>query len=207
MHERQGVGASTTFRGVADNENRALALQIPIHSSQTCKNTCTATAPQTTLPPVACPSAITESTTLPSETTIFSYVSSVSLSTTTITTCPSSAAPTQTTSSLPSPVNDCSSLTNPYKFRDSQTFQISCDTYSPTTIDMLEVYVYTFEDCIKGCMSYNDNTEVHPGSMCYAVSWQSSGRESSGGNCNFVYQNNITLVEADGYDAALLIDD
>lgn len=72
---------------------------------------------------------------------------------------------------------------------------------------MLEVYVYTFEDCIKGCASYNWNAAVHPGSVCWAVTWQPFDREASGGNCNFKYQNNGTLVQDNGHDTAVLIGD
>lgn len=78
---------------------------------------------------------------------------------------------------------------------------------APTSTDMLEVYVYTFEDCIKGCASYNWNTPVHTDSACYAVTWQPSVREASGGNCNFKYQSNGTLVQDNGIDTAILIED
>ena len=71
---------------------------------------------------------------------------------------------------------------------------------------MLEIYVYTFEDCIKGCASYNWNSPVHQGSICYAVTWDSSAREASGGNCNFKFQSNATFVGHSEIDAAVLIE-
>ena len=86
-------------------------------------------------------------------------------------------------------------------------FQINCTTDSPTGSDLLEVYVYTFEDCIKGCASYNWNSPEHHRFACYGVTWQPSAREASGGNCNFKYQNNFTLVQSDSLDLALLLED
>ena len=67
--------------------------------------------------------------------------------------------------------SDCSSLSSPYVpsltsmalTSSNVSFNIKCDTdYSDPDADFLTVAVFTFEDCIAACASFNEVRFLHP---------------------------------------------
>ena len=76
----------------------------------------------------------------------------------------------------------------------------------------MSVWVYTFEDCIRACSSY-DPTTTHNGSYCYGISYTYTVAEnqalvgSDGGNCwlKALKYNEGAMVADVGVDSAFLV--
>ena len=68
------------------------------------------------------------------------------------------------------PTSDCKNLTTTYNAIVSDTsYDLFCNANQPNG-DLMSIWVYTFEDCIRACSSY-DTTGNNNGSYCYGVSY------------------------------------
>lgn len=86
------------------------------------------------------------------------------------TTCASLPSSTSTATATPS--SNCTVLTVPYTTLNS-SFELYCgDNFAYN--DLMSVFIYTFEDCMNACVSYNRNGAdegTHNGSSCAGVSY------------------------------------
>ncbi|KAL8918846.1 MAG: hypothetical protein Q9208_007103 [Pyrenodesmia sp. 3 TL-2023] len=88
------------------------------------------------------------------------------------------------------PIDECSRLGNIEYFPQGTDmrplkFRIQCKTdrsaHSP-----LRVHVYTFEDCVNACASYNYNEPLHQNHTCAGVTYGIARTRKIGGNCFFL---------------------
>ena len=112
------------------------------------------------------------------------------------------------------PTSDCRGLTSTWKAVLSyESFNLYCNANAPYS-DLLSVWVYTFEDCIRACSSY-DLTTTHNGSYCYGISYTYTVVENqatvgeNGGNCWLKAEkfDEGEMVSVVGVDSAFLIHD
>ena len=112
------------------------------------------------------------------------------------------------------PTSDCRGLTSTWKAVVSYaSFNLYCNYNAPYS-DLLNIWVYTFEDCIRACSSY-DLTTTHNGSYCYGISYAYTLVENqavvgnNGGNCWLKAEkyDEGQLISVVGVDSAFLIHD
>ena len=107
------------------------------------------------------------------------------------------------------PTSDCKSLTASYNAAYSDaSYDLFCNANQPNS-DLMNVWVYTFEDCIRACSSYDTMSKIN-GSYCYGVSYTYTVHQIPGvadsGNCWLkAVKRNASVMYADvGVDSAFL---
>ena len=88
------------------------------------------------------------------------------------------------------PTTSCTRLSSPYTASPSGVnaqFNLDCKTDYPNS-NLVGIFVYTFEDCIEACASYNLRQTLHPNSTCWAVGYRVDFlyREPGGGGICFL---------------------
>ncbi|MCJ1279695.1 hypothetical protein MMC21_007519 [Puttea exsequens] len=86
---------------------------------------------------------------------------------------PSPCSPSQTSANITAtPSSNCSNISNPYTTLNS-SFNLYCGSDFAFN-DLMSIFVYTFEDCMNACVSYNLNNvyeKTHLHSECGGVSF------------------------------------
>ena len=110
------------------------------------------------------------------------------------------------------PTSDCKTLTATYNaIVTDASFNLHCNANRPYG-DLMSVWVYTFEDCIRACSSY-DLMTTHNGSYCYGISYtytlvkNQAMVGSNDGNCwlKAVKYNYGEMTADVGVDSAFLV--
>ena len=114
-------------------------------------------------------------------------------------------------SAIMTPTSDCKKMISNYNsIVNHASYDLFCN-YNQPNADLMSVWVYTFEDCIRACSSY-DFMGTHNGSHCYGVSYKYTIRTDQalqgfcGGNCFLkAMKHNKSLIFDDvGVDSAFL---
>ena len=116
----------------------------------------------------------------------------------------------QTCKSTLVPTSDCNNITSTYNAVISDaSYDLFCNANQPNG-DIMNVWVYTFEDCIRACSSYDamgDKTAAY----CYGVSYtytmhQNPAVVANSGNCwlKSVKHNASMMFAEVGVDSAFI---
>ena len=108
------------------------------------------------------------------------------------------------------PTSDCMDLTATYSAVVSDaSYDLFCNANQPNG-DIMNVWVYTFEDCIRACSSY-DTGSAHNETYCYGISYtytvhQIPGDVAGSGNCwlKSVKHNASVMFVDVGVDSAFI---
>ena len=122
-------------------------------------------------------------------------------------TCPTTNHTCNTTTSTMVPTSDCTNLTATYNAVVSEgSYDVFCNANQPNG-DLTNVWVYTFEDCIRACSSYGNTSNTNE-SYCYGISYTYTVHQIPGvvdsGNCwlKAVKHNASVMYAAVGVDSA-----
>ena len=110
------------------------------------------------------------------------------------------------------PIDECSGLGNIKSFPQGTEdrpvkFKINCGTDYPSAYSLLQVYVYTFKDCVNACASYNYNAPLHKNSTCAGVTYGTARSRNIGGNCFFMNDLTSDAVDKDKINSAIYLPD
>ncbi|KAK0508186.1 hypothetical protein JMJ35_009270 [Cladonia borealis] len=125
-------------------------------------------------------------------------------------TCPTTDQTCKTNTSTMVPTSDCYNITATYNAVISDaSYDLFCNANQPNG-DIMSVWVYTFEDCIRACSSY-DTMGDKSAAYCYGVSYtytmhQNPAVVANSGNCWLKYvKHNASVMFAEvGVDSAFI---